>query len=202
MLIVIVRHGETPQNQRGVFQGQSDPGLHDVGIKQFQKIAALLKGEVWSAIGSSNYQRSQSSAGFLRSNDQTPLFVSEDFAERNLGVLDGRSKEFELAADPELSEKLMTLEYAPALGETGRSALDRFVRGVRKVSRIYSGQALVVSHGGVVALFAHFVLGVPRSEAFLKHGDALIIKVSGDGIHLVGMNVAPESIILNLRKGQ
>ncbi|MGF6398612.1 putative phosphoglycerate mutase [Pseudomonas frederiksbergensis] len=200
MIIVIIRHGETPQNLRGVFQGQSDPDLDEVGIERFKEIGRLLKDEKWDAIYSSNYKRSVASANFLTADVQVPRFISTDFTERHLGELDGGAKELLLAADPELLEKLMTLEYTPFKGESGSSALERFVRGIQAVETEHFGRVVIISHGGIVALFAYFMLGLPRTSCFLEHGHALIVKVSGSDMSLVGMNVPPDSVAFNLHE--
>ncbi|MPQ86771.1 histidine phosphatase family protein [Pseudomonas sp. MAFF 730085] len=198
MIIVIIRHGETPQNLRGVFQGQSDPDLDDVGKERFKEIGRLLKDEQWDAIYSSNYKRSVASADFLTADVQVPRFISTEFTERHLGVLDGGVKASLLAADPDLSEKLMTLDYAPFKGELGSLALARFVRGIRTVATEHFGRVVIVSHGGIVALFAHFVLGLPRTSCFLEHGHALVLSISGSEMSLVGMNLPPDALVFNL----
>ncbi|KPX62034.1 hypothetical protein ALP66_200035 [Pseudomonas amygdali pv. photiniae] len=194
MIIVIIRHGETPQNLLGVFQGQSDPELDNVGIDRFKETARTLKNEKWDAIYSSNYKRSLVSANLLTVDVNLRRFVSTDFSERHLGALDGKSKELLISADPELSRKLITLEYTPSGGESGRSALERFVRGIHTIKNNHQGRVIVVSHGGIVALFAHHMLEVRQASCLLEHGHALIIKVSGTEISLMGMNVPPNSI--------
>lgn len=199
MIVVIIRHGETPQNVRGVFQGQSDPDLDDVGIERFKEVGRLLKDEAWDAIYSSNYKRAMASARFLTADIKVPRYTSADFKERHLGTLDGQDKKRLLAGDPELLNKLMTLEYAPCKGESARSALARFIQGIKAVDAEQFGRVVIISHGGIVALFAHFILGLPRTSCFLEHGHALIVKVSGAAMRLVGMNVPPDAIADHLR---
>lgn len=198
MFIVIIRHGETLQNLRGVFQGQSDSELHDVGIARFKGLGIMLKDQKWDAIYSSHYKRSLVSASLLAKEIGVEQFVSQDLGERDLGVLDGTSREIHLEADPMLLESLLTLEYSPRKGESGSAALSRFLRSIEGIAARHSGRVIVISHGGVVALFAHYVLDVPSKSSFLEHGNALIIEVSGTVIKLKGMNVPPELIVSNL----
>lgn len=197
MKIVIIRHGETPQNLKGVFQGQSDPDLHQVGIERFKEVGQFFMADAWDAIHSSHYKRSVASADLINVRAKIKRVISADFAERHLGALDGVSKAVQLKADPTVLDKLMTLDFTPPQGESGYSALERFSRGIEVVKAEHTGRALIVSHGGVVALFAHFVLGVPRSSAFLEHGHALIMEVSGTAMSLVRMNVRPVSVDFN-----
>lgn len=195
MLIVILRHAETPQNLSGVFQGQSDPDLHEVGVARFQSAAGVLREQTWDGVYSSHYRRAMSSAELLVDAIQAPRFVCADLAERNLGELDGRAKSEQVKFDPQLLEKLMELDYAPLGGESGQAALQRFIRAIEAITANKLPRTLVVSHGGIIALFAHHVLGVPAASSFLEHGHGLMIRVSGKDLILLGINLQPESIV-------
>ncbi|MGZ0782538.1 histidine phosphatase family protein [Pseudomonas saponiphila] len=195
MLIVILRHGETPQNLSGVFQGQSDPDLHEVGVARFLSAARVLREQPWDAVYSSHYRRAMSSADLLADAARAPRFVCVDLAERNLGELDGQAKSEQLQLDPQLSEKLMELDYAPPGGESGQAALQRFIRAIEAIAANHQPRTLVVAHGGVIALFAHHVLGVPTTSSFLEHGHGLMLRASGKDLNLLGFNLQPESIV-------
>ncbi|QLL12290.1 histidine phosphatase family protein [Pseudomonas chlororaphis] len=195
MFIVILRHGETPQNLSGVFQGQSDPDLHEVGVARFLSAARVLREQAWDGVYSSHYRRAMSSADLLADATQALRFVCADLAERNLGELDGQAKSEQLQLDPQLPEKLMKLDYAPPGGESGQAALQRFIRAIEAIAANNLTRTLVVSHGGVIALFAHHVLGVPAASSFLEHGHGLMIRVSGKDLSLLGVNFQPESIV-------
>jgi broad specificity phosphatase PhoE len=57
MKIIIIRHGETEDNRRGIIRGRSEQGLTKTGKEQAQKASLLLKDEKIDIIYSSDLQR-------------------------------------------------------------------------------------------------------------------------------------------------
>ncbi len=66
MKIIVIRHGETEDNQRGAIYGASNQGLSDVGRKQSHRAALLLKAEPLDIIYCSDLQRCVETAEIIR----------------------------------------------------------------------------------------------------------------------------------------
>lgn len=56
-IIYIVRHGETDQNKRGIFQGQLDTVLNTNGVEQAERVACALQSISFDAAFSSDLSR-------------------------------------------------------------------------------------------------------------------------------------------------
>jgi broad specificity phosphatase PhoE len=79
MDLIIIRHGETDENSRGVIHGHSGGTLSALGRKQAIDLAAKLKNEHISAMYSSDFQRCIETAELLHTYHQNILlqFTSE-----------------------------------------------------------------------------------------------------------------------------
>jgi broad specificity phosphatase PhoE len=79
MELIIIRHGETEENSRGVIHGHSKGKLSSRGQQQAKDLAVKLKGEQITAIYSSDYQRCIQTAEILHAKHKDiPLkFIPE-----------------------------------------------------------------------------------------------------------------------------
>jgi broad specificity phosphatase PhoE len=191
MLIALTRHGETALNLAGKFQGQSDEGLISSGMKRFEMISDLIHDCPWDAIYCSSYKRAIESAGIIAKKKNIDLHIVPDFCERNLGVLDRKSKRNATSVDPNVLEKLFELNYAPLGGETALETIDRLEKGLKNLKRT-DQLVYIVAHAGISSLYAYHKLNVSRDESFLNHGCSHLIemKLSGE-VKLIEANVDP-----------
>lgn len=90
MDLIIIRHGATDDNSRGVVRNNSKQSLSAQGRQQAKDLAAKLKNEHIAAIYSSDYQRCIETAEILHSyNKNLPLqFASEIQEMHGGGTLD------------------------------------------------------------------------------------------------------------------
>lgn len=93
--LLILRHGQTPWNAAGIWQGQANPGLTDLGREQAQSAAAALvdsKVRPWQRIISSDLARAEQTARVVAEALSLPLDFDVRLRERDVGHWSGKSK--------------------------------------------------------------------------------------------------------------
>ncbi len=88
MILHVIRHGETDYNTQLRYAGSTDVPLNNVGIKQAEDLAKILAETKFDVIVSSPLKRAFKTAQIIKQfQNDTPLIIMNEFAERNLGVL-------------------------------------------------------------------------------------------------------------------
>lgn len=91
MKIILVRHGETIENQKGILAGQTDGKLTKKGIEQAKKLALTLKNEKIDAIYSSDLARAVNTAKEIaKYHKEIPLFFVKELREKDQGSFTGK----------------------------------------------------------------------------------------------------------------
>jgi broad specificity phosphatase PhoE len=146
--LVLWRHGQTPWNIQGRFQGQSDIQLDEVGTEQAERAARLLAGLRPDAIISSDLSRALATAAPLARLTGLTVTTDKDLRERHGGVWEGLTDVEIRTRYPEEHAK-----WAPPEGETSVTVADSLQPG---------SLAVVVSHGAALRLGAARLLGLPE----------------------------------------
>jgi len=101
--IIIVRHGQTLDNEEKVFSGFRDVGLDEAGIKEAQNLAEKLKNEQISKAYSSDQIRSKQTLEIiLKYHPNVPVVADPRIKERDYGDLTGTSKIIAREKTPDL----------------------------------------------------------------------------------------------------
>jgi probable phosphoglycerate mutase len=170
--ILLVRHGETEDNKKGVFQGQEGSELNDRGREQAGRLAARLARTPVAAIVSSDLVRARETAGIVGAAVDRPVTTDEDLREIFLGAWQGLTI-------AQISQRFPD-EWAawragdPAVrrggGETYGELAARMVRAMRRVAEAHKGETVVVvSHGAAIKTFGGEVLGMtPGGPLWLR----------------------------------
>jgi broad specificity phosphatase PhoE len=87
--IVLVRHGATDWNLEHRCQGASDRDLSEVGVRQAEAIAVLLRAEKLSAIYASDLKRARRTAEVIGQPHKLPVLIEEKIRELDHGKLEG-----------------------------------------------------------------------------------------------------------------
>ena len=162
--LLVVRHGETVFNRRGLYQGHADSPLTATGEAQARRLAPRLAALDCSAtVYCSDLGRARRTADLLASTAQR---VCEDpgLRERGYGIFEGLSRPAIAQRYPEDWAASLSgdPDYAPPGGETATELLERIVATFDRIARDHADQrTVVVTHGGVVTAFARHVLGIP-----------------------------------------
>jgi broad specificity phosphatase PhoE len=154
--LLLVRHGESEWNALGRWQGQADPPLSDLGRAQARCAAQSLASI--DAVFSSTLQRARETAEIIAGElGIGPVECDDDLMERDAGEWSGLTR-------ADIEEKWpgyltgttafqpgQPAQRRPPGWERDDSLLTRALRGLgRVVSAVPDGDALVVTHGGLV----------------------------------------------------
>lgn len=152
--ILLIRHGESEWNALGRWQGQADPPLSEHGRHQ-ARVAAAKLGTVDLVVTSTLQRAAVTAAIIAESLGVGPVVADPRLIERDAGEWSGLTRAEitvawpgYLAADPDDRAR----ERRPPGWEPDSSLLDRAGAAMADVvDRVGgSGNALVVTHGGVI----------------------------------------------------
>lgn len=195
---VLVRHGRSTANLKGIWQGRLDHELSPEGREQARRAGRALAGCEVSRIYSSPLARASESARIIAGEIGYPVAEIEhlqDLTERGGGVLEGKTwEEFE-SQHPERARRFFELpdeerwEYLGA--ESTATALSRARRALELLRTRHSlGETVVlVSHGGLLGSFflEDFGPEVPGEEAALSNGSITRLLLSKSGPRVMGL---------------
>jgi len=199
--LVLVRHGESTWNREHRIQGQLDPPLSDHGRAQAEMLARRLASRKPEAIYASDLRRAMETARPISAALGVGVEPRAELREIFLGEWEGLRTQ-ELAdrfpeawagwtAEPDW-DLVPGGEGAAAFEKRAGAALDAVME------RHPHGEAIVVTHGGVVQLALHRIVGKPSRGLFPfrisnasvtvieKHEGRLIIAGVNDVSHLDG----------------
>jgi probable phosphoglycerate mutase len=162
--LIIVRHGETEWNIRGVRQGHLDSRLTEKGIIQAKALAQRLTRETFTALYCSDLGRAVQTADEIAQVTGHEIVTDPRLRERSLGIFQGLSGEEIKAKHPEEYKLHRTLgpNYVIPGGESVRQQVDRNVTCLNELACKHRGeQIVIVTHGGVVSGFFRHTLSIP-----------------------------------------
>ena len=190
--IFFVRHGQSTANAGGVWQGQLEFPLSELGREQARRAgAALARTGPFSGVYASPLARASDTARIIaeelrRSGGFSGEVVElAGLTERHGGLLQGRSFEQTRTERPDLVEKFRSLPEEEAWSlvgaETDRQLMERFggaVEGLRGISGAERGaRAVVVAHGGVLRAFLRATFGGDILPANTRAPNASLTRV-------------------------
>ncbi|GAA0508850.1 phosphoglycerate mutase [Saccharopolyspora subtropica] len=186
--LVLVRHGQTPANVRGVLDTvPPGPGLTELGRQQAQRLAQRLAGEKVVSVHASRALRAQQTAQPLAERHELPVTVVDGTHEVFVGELEGRSDAEALRVFDEIyaSWHAGRLDVPMPGGETGYEAVSRFVAGVRTaIDGAGDGAVVLVSHGAMLRLAANIlatdVTGALANATHLPNTGLIVLEADPD----------------------
>jgi len=155
--LILVRHGQTPSNVIGSLDtAVPGPGLTELGHRQAAGVPSRLNAERIDRLYVSTLIRTHLTAGPLAAERGLVPIEHGDLRELSAGDLEGRT---DAEAVTEFFRVLHewqqgNLSVAVPGGENGTDLLDRFDSAVQEIARAGDGTAVVVSHGGIIRLWA------------------------------------------------
>jgi len=162
--VIIVRHGQTQWNIKGVRQGHLDSGLTEKGIAQAKALGARLARESFTALYSSDLGRALQTAEMIATLTRHSIITDARLRERHLGVFQGLSGDEIKEKFPEEYRLHRSLgpHYVIPGGESAAQQVERNVAYLNELGENHIGETIVVvTHGGVVSgLFRH-TLSIP-----------------------------------------
>jgi broad specificity phosphatase PhoE len=187
-MLLLVRHGQTDANERGLLQGRIDLPLSDLGRRQAAALTRILPAS-GRVIASPLTRAVETARAFGR-----PVSLDERWIELDYGEYDGRS----IAEVPESlwREWRRDPEFVPGggeslrmLGQRVRDACDELVEEATETD------VVVVSHVSPVKAGLAWALGVDDAVAwrmFVQLASVARIAMTGWGPSLRSFNEVPD----------
>jgi len=162
--LLLIRHGETDDNHRRVFQGQGGHGLNARGREQATLLAARFArvGLRASALYCSDLARAQETADLLAGTLKLQPIADPALREVHVGAWQGLGYE-EIAVNfPEEWEAWRRgVDFKRGGGETYAELGVRVAGSLSGIAAAHAGETVViVSHGAAIKVFVGRVLGL------------------------------------------
>ena len=169
MKLLLTRHGQTDWNIARRYQGHSNTGLNQTGVRQAELLANRLSAEIIHAIYSSDLSRAVDTANRIQRLQQTAKAVATDMRWRELsfGDWEGMTYEEMSAHSPELFDAWMkdSLTVSTPNGETHRQLAERVKSAFDELkARHKDATVLLVGHSGSMQTLLALLLGVDLSR--------------------------------------
>jgi broad specificity phosphatase PhoE len=165
--LLLVRHGQSTANAKGIWQGQMEFPLSERGRAQAGLAARGLSDEPFEGLYSSPLSRAFETAEIIRectgfAGEVVPV---EGLSERNGGILEGHTWAAQQQRNSELAKKFLAIpeeeRWALVGAETDEEVIARFQEALSSIRALHPGGAriVVVSHGGVMRAFLRDLFG-------------------------------------------
>lgn len=161
-LLYFARHGETDDNARLVFQGQSGKGLNARGRAQARRLAERMRKARVTTIVASDLERAEETARIVGQACGVVHSVDAELREVDVGRWTGKSHDEVQELYPEEWAAWSTgLDVRRGGGETYAELAQRIERAVERIAAMDAKDPiLVVSHGGAIKSYVAHLLGV------------------------------------------
>lgn len=197
--IIIVRHGQTEWNIRGIRQGHLDSPLTERGLAQAKALGQRLGRENFTTLYSSDLGRAVQTAQEVANVTGHEIIRDARLRERHLGIFQGLNAEEINRKYPDERRALRTSGpgYVIPGGESMVQQVERNVSFLDGLAQRHQGETIVVvTHGGVVSGFFRHTLAIPLEaprrfefvnaglNVFAREDDAWMLLTWGDISHL------------------
>src|ERR671914_184131 len=165
--MLLVRHGESTANAKGIWQGQMEFPLSERGRAQASLAGLGLSSEPFEGLYSSPLFRAMETAEIIRdragfAGEVVPV---DGLSERNGGILEGHTWAEQEQRNPELAKKFLAIpeeeRWALVGAETDEEVIARFEEALSSIRALHpdGSRIVVVSHGGVMRAFLRELFG-------------------------------------------
>lgn len=191
--LYLVRHAQSEWNAAGRWQGQADPPLSELGLRQARELAVRFPDAPVERLLSSDLQRALATAAPLAERFGVDVEIDPSLRELDVGSWQGRTRAEIEAAEP----GAMSRYYEGSPGWTGGETFDDHelrVAGVaqRIASLDAEGAAVVVTHGGTLRAIVRTLLEIPHAQRWRISGPGHVtlthLTASPNGWRLVTFN--------------
>lgn len=194
MRLILARHGETPWNREGRYQGHSQTGLNSHGRRQAENLAQALRAFPVTALYSSPLLRAMQTAETVADTLSLLVTPKDGLMEMHLGDLDGLTGDEMRRDHPEILDqwsKDPSIIQMPA-GESLPQVQARMLASIDDIRRDNPDCcAAAVSHGLAIETAVLRVLGLPLSQlrrVRVDLGSLTVLEHDGRDWRLVSFN--------------
>lgn len=162
---ILVRHGKSEAAEKGIVQGQGlAVPLIDIGKKQAQAVAQMIRDMQFDRIFVSQARRARETAEFIRVFYPTlQCDTVSELNERSKGIAEGMKKEeFDKLYPDILAQWSQNIDARPDGGENFEDVERRVWPIFERHAKEYAGKTLLyVGHGNVFRVILGRLQGVP-----------------------------------------
>lgn len=164
MKIILIRHGYTDGNEKGIYQGRLDLNLSEEGINQCKEVEVKLKQLNINAIYCSDLRRAIQSGEIIFPHEK--LNVIEAIREIDFGLWEGLNyKQISVVYKKEFEQFIK--DYVNFTFPEGESFKQFYLRVEKWLSETIKnhkkGETIaIVSHGGVIKAILCILLGLGK----------------------------------------
>lgn len=159
--LLLVRHGQSTANAKGIWQGQMEFSLSEEGRGQASLAARALSREPFEGLYSSPLSRAFETAQIIRDGTRFAgeVIPVSGLSERHGGLLEGHTWEDQERRNPELAKKFLAIpeeeRWVLVGAETDEDVIARFDEAITSIHARHPDGAriVIVSHGGVMRAF-------------------------------------------------
>ena len=186
--LLLVRHGQSTANARGIWQGQMEFPLSMEGRVQACLAGRGLSGEPFEGLYSSPLSRAFETAQIIRDRAgfEGEVVPVDGLSERNGGILEGHTWAEQEQLNPELAKKFLAIpeeeRWALVGAETDEEVIARFEEALSSIRALHPGgsRIVVVSHGGVMRAFLRERFGTGVLPGTQRAANASITRMQWD----------------------
>jgi broad specificity phosphatase PhoE len=184
--LLLVRHGQSTANARGIWQGQMEFPLSKEGRRQATLVGRALAHEPFDGLYSSPLSRAFETAELIRRETgfSGTIVPVEGLSERHGGILEGHTWAEQEERDPGLAKKFLAIpeeeRWALVGAETDEQVMERFERAISsiRVRHPNGSRVVLVSHGGVMRAFFRDLFGPEILPGMQRAPNASITRIS------------------------
>jgi len=180
--LILIRHGESTWNRERRIQGQLDPPLSELGHEQARRAAARLSRRQAEALYTSDLLRARQTAEPIASALGVEATAMAELREIFLGDWEGLHTGELAQRFPEAWDS-WTREPSWDVVPRGEGAAAFETRVLSALDQLFEqhphGDAIVVTHGGVIQIALHRVVGRPSHGLFpfrISNGSVSIVE--------------------------
>lgn len=156
--VLLMRHGETPGNKKGIVQGWGDEALSTKGKAQIAALNSILSDKKIDTIYTSDLKSALESAELIGKEHSIQVQTENNLREQDLGVYQGTNLTAYLRTIRRAKKTSDT--FCPEGGEVPETfrkrAIDLFLEIIAK----HQGKTiLLITHTGVIKCILHYLFG-------------------------------------------
>jgi len=190
--LVLVRHGQSQWNEKGLWQGWMDIDLTDKGIEQAKETGNQLKGIHFDYAYSSPLMRAFKTLDqILKVLDQSNLPVIKDKAltEKHYGIYAGKNKweVKEQVGEEEFQKIRRSWDYETPEGESMKQVYERLIPYYQTeiLPKLKAGKNVIIaSHGNTLRCLVKFLDGLSEEEVAKFEfgiGEGYVYEIDSEG---------------------
>jgi broad specificity phosphatase PhoE len=176
-----LRHGQTVEYEKFLFNGWRDVDLTDQGREQIDQAVLALKGQPLDAVYSSDLKRALYGGQALAKQLGQELRVEKNFREVNFGLCEGLNFPAIKEKFPNLASDILRPdggEFSFPGGESAPAFRSRIQSALQALREKHPGGAVaLVCHAGVCRAILAEALGLTNTQMWTIHQDFACLNV-------------------------